>query len=187
MSNQLLKNTPVPGSLEQQAAANHLSVAESFVNADVIVLVDTSGSMRQDDGGEVSRYQRACSELRKIQASMPGKIAVLSFSDSVMFCPNGVPFQYSLGTDLAKALKFARVTDVEGMKFIIISDGEPDDEQEALSEAAKYKNHIDTIYIGADKSGERFLALLASKSGGHSAKDFSGHNLETTIKGLLSA
>jgi hypothetical protein len=188
MSNQLSKVPPVPGSLAQQAAANHISLAETFVSADVIVIVDTSGSMGSHDGTERSRYSRACDELRKIQASMPGKIAVLSFSDEVKFYPSGVPVNFGQGTDLAKALKFAKIADVPEMRFIIISDGDPNDEQEALTEATKFKNHIDTIYIGPiGESGEKFLALLASKSGGHAAKDFAGHNLETTIKGLLSA
>jgi Mg-chelatase subunit ChlD len=187
MNNQLSKTPPVPGSLAQQATDNHISLAETFVNADVIVIVDTSGSMGASDGTERTRYARACDELRKIQASMPGKIAVLSFSDEVKFFPSGIPANFGQGTDLAKALKFAKIADVPEMKFIVISDGEPNDEQEALAEAAKFKNHIDTIYIGpAGEPGEKFLKLLASKSGGRSAKDFAGHKLEATIRGLLA-
>lgn len=188
MNNQIQKNAPVPGSLAQQASQNNITLAETFVNADVIVIVDTSGSMSDKDRTERTRYARACDELRNIQSSMPGKIAVLSFSDEVQFNPSGVPFNFGVTTDLAKALRFAKIADVPEMKFIIISDGQPNDEDEALKEAEKFKNKIDTIYIGpAGDGGEKFLALLASKSGGHSAKDFSGHNLETTIRGLLSA
>ncbi len=187
MKTDLSKLPSVPGSLAQQAAANHISLAESFVNADVIVIFDSSGSMGSHDGTERSRYARASDELRKIQASMPGKIAVLSFSDEVKFFPSGIPANFGQGTDLAKALKFAKIADVPEMKFIVISDGEPNDEQEALVEAAKYKNHIDTIYIGpVGDNGEKFLALLASKSGGKAAKDFAGHKLEATIRGLLT-
>lgn len=182
----LAKNQPVQGSLAQQAAANHISLAETFVNADVVVLVDTSGSMGAHDGTERSRYSRACDELRKIQLSMPGKIAVISFSDEVKFFPGGIPQNFGQGTDMAKALKFARIADVPEMKFILISDGEPNTEGETLQEAALYKNPIDTIYIGPKGyEGERFLKLLASKTGGRSAKDFSGHKLEQTIRGLL--
>ena len=186
MDNQLAKK-PVVGSLAQVANQTGHAIAETFISADVIVIVDTSSSMASHDNSELSRYERACDELAKIQASMPGKIAVISFSDDVIFCPSGIPWNYSSGTDLAKALKFCRVADVPDMKFILISDGEPNDERSALDEAAKYKNPISTIYIGpAGGYGEKFLAKLAQKTAGKSAVDFSAHQLETTMKGLLS-
>lgn len=182
-----LQKNAVPGSLASQASAKHQSLAETFIGADCVVIVDTSGSMSDDDNTERSRYDRACSELAKIQKSMPGKIAVISFSSEVMFCPSGVPWNYSGGTKLDKALKFARVADVPEMRFIVISDGKPDGESDALDEAKKYKNHIDTIYIGPPGGrGEKFLARLASESGGTSARDFSAHKLEVTVKGLLN-
>jgi hypothetical protein len=185
--NNLQKST-VPGSLSQQASAKGQSLAETFISADCIVIVDTSGSMGGSDNTERSRYDRACDELRKIQASMPGKIAVISFSSEVMFCPAGVPWNYSSGTQLDKALIFARIADVPEMRFIVISDGQPDDESAALAEARKYQNKIDTIYIGpAGERGERFLSRLASESGGISAKDFSAHKLAETVRGLLTA
>jgi hypothetical protein len=177
----------ISGSLAHQAKNQGISIAESFVNADAIVLFDTSGSMESGDGTERSRYERGCDELKKIQASLPGKIVVISFSDDVEFCPGGIPKNFGQGTDMAKVLKFAKIADVPEMKFILISDGEPNDEKETLKEAEKYINHIDTIYIGpAGDSGEKFLKLLASKTGGRAAKDFSGHQLEQTIKGLLA-
>jgi Mg-chelatase subunit ChlD len=182
--NELNKQT-VKGSLLSQAANNQRSLAETFISADVIVLVDTSGSMGASDNTERTRYERACDELEKVQASMPGKIAVISFSDDVMFCPGGVPWNYSCGTDLTKALKFSKVADVEDMRFIVISDGKPDNETTALQIAKSYKNKIDTIYIGpGDESN--FLERLSSISGGKSANDFSAHKLEQTIYGLLS-
>jgi len=185
MNNQLSK-TSVPGSLAHQAKQNGLSIAESFVNADVIVLVDTSGSMGTHDETKKSRYERACDELMKIQASMSGKIAVLSFSDNVEFCPIGIPKNLGSGTMIGTTLEFARIADVPDMKFILISDGAPDDPTRALEVAARYKNPISTIYIGPEGGeGQRFLNLLASKSGGKSISDFSALHLENSIKGLL--
>ena len=186
--NNIQQNKVIAGSLSQQAQQKGQSLAESFISADAIILVDTSGSMAQSDGTENTRYERACNELAKIQNTMPGKICVISFSDEVMFCPAGVPWNYSAGTDLAKALKFAKVADVPDMRFIVISDGEPNDESEALKVAKTYKNHIDTIYIGRENSsGQAFLAKLAKASGGISARDFSAAQLSSTVKGLLSA
>jgi len=175
----------VTGSLLSQAANNQRSLAETFISADVIVLVDTSGSMGSNDNTERTRYERACDELAKVQASMPGKIAVISFSDEVMFCPGGVPWNYSCGTDLTRALKFAKVADVEDMRFIVISDGKPENETTALQVAKGYKNKIDTVYIGPGEKNN-FLERLSIISGGTSANDFAAQKLEQTVYGLLA-
>jgi hypothetical protein len=186
--NLLRKNQPVTGSLAQQAQQKGQSLAESFISADCIVLVDTSGSMGMSDGMENTRYERACDELKKIQNSMPGKICVISFSDETMFCPAGVPWDYGMGTDLARALKFSKVADVPDMRFIVISDGQPDDPQAAINAASQYKNRIDTIFIGGSSNeGQAFLERLAKASGGIAARDFSAAQLSDTVKGLLSA
>jgi len=189
MNNTQIQAQPIPGSLASQAANSGQSLAQTFINADCVVLVDTSGSMSAVDGNadHLTRYQRACSELAKIQRDMPGKIAVISFSDDVMFCPAGTPFNYQSGTDLAKALNFAKMADVPEMRFIVISDGEPDDEAAALKAAKQYKNHIDTIYIGpAGGSGESFLANLAAASGGKAVKTVGAKELEMSVRGLLN-
>jgi len=183
-----LSKTFIPGSLASQAVNTGHSIAETFVGADVIVLVDTSSSMRDRDRTDKSRYERACDELAKVQASLPGKIAVLSFGDMVLFCPSGIPTQPCGMTNFTGALSFAKVADIEGMKFIIISDGEPNDEKSALQVARTYQNKIDTIFIGGEGDGSaRFLAQLATASGGQSIKDFSAKQLEISVKGLLNA
>ena len=116
----------IQGSIGAMAQAQGKSIAESFVNADCIILVDTSSSMGQHDSrGGKSRYEVACEELKTLQGNLPGKLALLSFSDDVIFCPNGIPFNYESMTDLAKALKFAKMGDLPKMRFIVISDGEP--------------------------------------------------------------
>lgn len=163
-----MNNSIVAGSIGAVAQQSGKSIAESFVNADVVIVVDTSGSMEAcDSRGGKSRYDVACEELKSLQASLPGKLALLSFSDDVQFCPNGIPWQYGGGTDLAKALKFSKMADVTGMRFIVISDGEPSSESEALNVAKTYKNKIDTIYVGPENGdGQEFLRKLAKASGG---------------------
>lgn len=158
----------VQGSLGAIATQSGKSIAETFVNADAIILIDTSSSMSQEDSrGGNSRYEIACEELRKLQARLPGKLALLSFSDDVVFCPNGIPFNFGSSTNMVKALKFAKMGDVKGMRFILISDGEPQNEEETLRVAKTYKNHIDTIYVGPEGGdGQEFLMKLASMSGG---------------------
>ncbi len=177
----------VPGSLSAIAQQSNQSIAETFVNADVVIIVDTSGSMCAcDSRGNRSRYDVACEELKNLQSSLPGKLALLSFSDDVIFCPSGVPFNYEGGTDLAKALKFAKVADVIGMRFIVISDGEPHDEEGALKAARTYKNKIDTIFVGPEGgSGQDFLRRLAAASGGQGVTADRVKELASNVERLL--
>lgn len=160
----------VTGSIADLAQKNHQSLAESFISCDVIVLIDVSGSMRRvDPGKEKTRYERACTALANLQSSHPGKVAIISFESSPLFCPAGVPAAPSGTTDLARALSFAQVADVvPGMRFIVISDGEPDDKAEALNIARQYQNRIDVIFVGdeTDRDAIQFMNQLAAVSGG---------------------
>lgn len=180
-------NAIIPGSLGAVAQQANQSIAETFINADCIIIVDTSGSMAAEDArGGRSRYEVACEELKNLQASMPGKLAVIAFSDDVLFCPNGIPFDYGCGTDLTKALKFTKVADVTGMKFIVISDGEPHDEQSAIATARTYKAKIDTIYVGPEGGeGQAFLRRLAKASGGQGVTAAQVNKLASSVEKLL--
>lgn len=182
-------NDLVRGSLYEIAMKNNQSIAESFINCDVVILVDTSGSMSDTDSrGGQSRYRVACEELRALQDSLPGKIAVLSFSSDVHFCPSGLPIFQGMTTDMAKALQFAQVADeIPGMRFILISDGEPDSASETLSIAHRYKNKIDTIYVGPEDRpiGRDFLTRLAQASGGQTITVDRAKELKAGIETLL--
>ncbi len=171
MTNQLdTRKGIVTGSIADVAQRSGQSLAQTFVGAECVILVDTSGSMGSADSrGGRTRYAVACEELAALQGAMPGKIAVLSFASNAMFCPDGTPFNQQGGTDLAGALQFARMADVPGIRFIVISDGEPDDAAAALREAAKYQARIDVIYAGPEHSpaGRDFLTKLAQASGGN--------------------
>jgi hypothetical protein len=178
----------VKGSSGYLAKENNKPLAETFLSCDIICLIDTSGSMHTcDSRNGKSRYQVACDELKNLQASLPGKIAVISFSSEVLFCPNGVPFDYGNGTRMDKALDFARIADVPDMRFILISDGDPDDERDTLDAARKFKNKIDTIYVGPENgSGREFLRKLSNACGGQAVVDFKVNALETNIRALLA-
>lgn len=178
----------ITGSLGAIAQQEGKSIAESFINADCIILVDTSSSMSAHDSrGGKSRYDVACEELATLQVNLPGKLALLSFSDDVIFCPNGVPFDFGCMTDLARALKFAKMGDLSsGMRFIVISDGEPNNEEEALAVARTYKNRIDTVFVGPDGSdGQAFLKRLAKASGGQTVTADRVKELAANVQKLL--
>lgn len=178
----------IKGSIGAIAKQNNKSLAETFMSADAIVIVDTSSSMdTYDSRGGRTRYDVACDELAALQNNLPGKVAVLAFSDQTMFCPSGQPYRYGSGTNLAGALKFAKAADVPGMRFIVISDGQPDSESEALAVARTYKNKIDVIYVGPESNptGRIFLQRLANESGGQIITADRAQNLLDAAQTLL--
>lgn len=180
----------VPGSLSAIAQMSGQTIAESFANADAVIIVDTSGSMdAADSRGGQTRYAVACEELGRLQREMPGKLAVIAFSSAVMFCPGGQPYQFHGGTNLEGALKFARVADVPGMRFFLISDGYPDDAGAALAQAKRFRAPICTIHVGpeSDQAGREFLNKLASISGGTAVKAERVMELADRMRPLLQA
>jgi hypothetical protein len=188
MSNQLVK-----GSLSDIANKSGKPLAETFLSVDALVLVDTSGSMNVNDCPVYpgrKRYDVACEQLTQLQNNQPGKLGVISWASSAMFCPGGIPIFLSGGTDLAHVLKFIQPADNTSIKLILISDGEPDNESDALRIAGQFKSKIDTIYCGPESgSGRDFLRRLAAATGGvsvsQSVKDIA--NLQNTVTKLLIA
>ena len=177
------------GSISDLMQKEDVSLAESFLSCDCVVLFDVSGSMDNKDYTGRTRYDRGCDQLRELQASLPGKIAVVQFADNVQFMPGGVPVMElsGYGTDLAAGLRFIRVADVPEMRFVVISDGAPDSEAMALEEARKFTEKIDTVYIGKeDGDGRDFLSKLAKASGG-SAIQSAAENIKQNIVFLLNA
>lgn len=183
----------IKGSVGDIARRSGRTLAEAFLLVDAIVIVDTSGSMEQRDVSrseiKVSRYQEACEQLRKLQAQMPGKIAVIAFSSSPVYCPDGQAKLLSGSTNLAAALEIVIPADDCDLRFIVVSDGEPDNEQACLDIAAKLKTRIDTIYIGPpDGRGKDFLRRLAAIRAGQSATQADEIlKLQDTIQHLLSS
>lgn len=180
----------ISGSIGAIAKESGKSIAESFINADLIAIVDTSGSMSSGDSRDgFSRYDVACQELKNLQRNMPGKIAVISFSDDVQFCAGGVPTYFGCGTDLVRALQFCKIADVPDMRFILISDGEPDQPEKCIEVAKTYQNRIDVIYVGPERfpTGRDFLEKLASATGGKAVTADRAVELEIQVMQLLKA
>lgn len=179
----------VKGSIGAIAQQTGQSLAQTFLDVDCVVIVDTSGSMGSHDAPQGrSRYDQACWELATLQGDLPGKIAVITFSDSAEFCPNGTPRNLGGTTALDQALKFAKVADVPGMRFVVISDGIPNSESSALAIARKYQNRIDTIFVGpeGDTRGREFLQRLAAASGGQHVTAAQAKALSSSVQKLLA-
>ena len=186
-----MKQEITKGSIADLMNNENVSLAESFMTCECIVLFDVSGSMNNMDGYSESRFERGIKELKSIQEEMPGKYAIIQFADRVDFMPGGVPAMgmSGSGTDLTSALKYAKIADdIPDMRFVIISDGEPNNESTALHVSAQYKNRIDTIFIGRESdwmSGKDFLQRLAQTSGGQSVTT-AAENIGKTVTLLLS-
>lgn len=178
----------VPGSIGAIAKSKRTSIAETFVNADVVIIVDTSGSMHLTDSrGGKSRYDVALEELATLQNTNPGKLAVIAFSNTTVFVPSGQPPMLGGGTDLAGALRFTKMADTGDIRFVIVSDGEPDDAQAALEVAATYKGRIDVVYVGPEDhpAGREFLTRLAQSKGGQAVTAKQATQLAAQTQKLL--
>lgn len=178
----------VLGSISAIAQQTGKSIAETFLSCEVVILVDTSGSMSsRDSRGGRSRYEVACEELGQLQNSMPGKVGVIAFSDNAEFCPSGIPTYFGGGTNMSGALEYCKIADLPGMTFVLISDGQPNDESKTLEAAGRYKNKINTIFVGAEHNqAERdFLARLAAATGGQTMLVEKAKELANGIEQLL--
>ena len=182
MSNSLV----LQGSLQQLAENTGKQIRDLFIDVELVVLLDTSLSMSELDHSDKSRYERACDELRKLQAANPGKIALISWSSEAEWCFGGIPTFRGNSTDLAGALRFVKQVDNPYITFAIISDGEPDSEKDALEAARLMQGKINTVYVGPELGrGREFLARLASqKKGTYSLNEF-GKELGATVQRML--
>jgi Mg-chelatase subunit ChlD len=130
-----------------------------------LLLVDVSGSM----GERIQSGERKIDALRKVVATLQettrfplaafgthtaGQVEVVD----VVPEPQG-------GTPLDLAIDFANAQGAT--QLVVVTDGEPNDEQAAFSSARRFGGRIDVFYIGnANTRGSRFAAELAAMTGG---------------------
>ncbi|NNJ12097.1 VWA domain-containing protein [Chloroflexales bacterium ZM16-3] len=170
----------VAGSLTDMARQN----GGKITPPELIVLFDISYSMNDRDatlldGLTASRYQAGCEQLAIIQRKLPGKVAVIAFSQVVTVCPNGVPPEPESTTNLRAALEKAKGADSGTVRFVVISDGLPDDPGAALELAQAFTGKIDTVLVGNLSEYYRagaveFMTKLAATTGGTFMRDASG-------------
>lgn len=197
MSNQIQRrqrDAVAKGSLADIAQRAGQSIAQSFIDVDAIVMVDTSGSMYASDvrpnDHSYTRFKAACDELERLQRDLPGKIAVIAFSDHAEFCPSGFPRMIGAGTAMDAALRFVKVTDGCDIRIVLIGDGEPNAPDETLRIAQTFESKISTIYIGPENGqGREFLRQLAEATGGRATRTATDQmgDLSVNVKNLLTA
>jgi|GEM_PF-5633729 len=124
----------------------------------VVMLLDVSGSM-----GEYVEDKRKIDHLREAVRGYPS-LRKVSFSSGIFDRsipePNG-------GTDMGRGFAYLRTAVGNIREVILISDGLPDDPEEALAEAKALRCPVNVIYIGPGGDvGEAFMQRLAAETGG---------------------
>lgn len=167
----------VPGSLAQTAgglANNPHKMAMALRNAELMCIVDCSGSMLAQDAGsngDSQRHVEAQKALTTLQERFPGRIAIGAFNSmAIGLVPSGLLPNPDGTTPLYEALLdfYPKAIALE-MKVVLLSDGEPDDGPRCIALAQQYKYPIYCIYCGPwgdTHGGKEFLRRLAKESGG---------------------
>lgn len=130
-------------------------------NTRTVILADVSGSMKAPAWGGRTKHEI----LREaIAGSMqPGTHELIAFSDRAILLRDAGQLPPPGGnTALHRGLQ-AAVQRAPG-RILVISDGEPDKEDEALAVASVFPGVIDVLYIGPDANvaAMRFLQALAT-------------------------
>lgn len=137
-----------------------LNLDKPDVLSGTLFLLDVSGSM-----GEKSGDKRKIDHLRLVINNYPmGR--KICFSSNVdkgdkIPEPNG-------STNLARALRHISGMPNKPKRIVLVSDGEPDSESDALTEANHMELPIDIVFIGNKESkGQLFMEKLAARTGGN--------------------
>lgn len=162
---QMIKEDKKPLDLTKKISLNFekLNLHKEEVRQKRLFLLDVSGSM-DDKVGE----KRKIDHLRDVMKQyLDAKI--LSFSSNVkeVTDPHSIPNPNG-GTDLAKALRYINTHIKEKPeRLVLVSDGQPDSESDALDQAKILSLPMDIIFIGEnDSKGYNFMHKLASATGG---------------------
>lgn len=196
------------GSLSAAARQHGGDLARAWLDVRAVVVCDISGSMNTQDaglgraaGGEIrerrSRWDACTEELARLQVQFPGKTAVVAFNDAAVLALGGRLPPAHGGTDLAGALGYVHgllAPDATGITVIVLSDGFPNDEVDALAAGRRLIRlgaRLETVYVGPENEpgGRTFLARLAGLNGAfpHTAyRGGAGGLLAAALRPLLA-
>lgn len=187
----------VTGSFAEVQKVSGAGLAKSWLRVEAVLVVDVSSSMGTADSGDGNRERRvtvAAREVAKLQRRMPGKLAIVNFNHGASWEPSGRLEEPAGSTNVAGALEYVRDLlgpGAEGITVVVISDGEPDSAEAAISEAGLLKAAgatISTVYCGPDYAhGKAFLERLASAGGGSFGEALLAKALEATVTKLLGS
>lgn len=159
---------------------------------EIVVLADVSVSMGDADGavGERGSRRTRFDLLKQALADLPSSVRILAFSDDPREVSSIAELRLEGGTRLGAALKMAAT--LKPVRTVIISDGEPDSEEDARREAAELTGIIDVVYCGSpsNRHAREFLESLAKDGMGGYYETGDKLDIEkqlpAVVKGLLS-
>ena len=179
----------IQGSQLDYAQKTGITLAESFLDLEMVILLDVSGSMETKDApGGKTRSEAAQEALTTIQGNNPGKVGLVCFADYTSYCSDGRIADCGSGTMLEKGLRELRELDDLGIKLVVVCDGEPLDKQKALNEAKKFSSPLNAIFIGPEDDlygGRAFLQRLVDLSGGQFIQSDAPGMLQDGVERLL--
>lgn len=165
--------------------------ADKIANRKTAILVDVSFSM----GDRLMRGGRKIDVLRNVIGEL-SNAGLLSQCPLVAFgLPTGsgvglvtrIP-EPEGGTPLGEAIEYGRLMGANHL--IVISDGQPNNQHLATSEAQQFQGPIDVFYCGdPGDAGEAFLKSIARMTSGacETISLDQPKQLESKLKGLLAA
>src|SRR5690606_1621795 len=188
MSNiQKSTNKPAIGSITDLARRRNMLPEAIMAEADIVILFDHSGSMGAFLPNGERVWHAAVRALEGVQAANDGRVVLVAFDSIPTLCLSGRPPEPAGGTALGGALRKVKPLDIEGTKFILISDGQPTDGiEQNIALARTFTCPIDCIFIGSDndRAGIAFMNRLSEATGGrHSKGAVDPLLLESHIKG----
>lgn len=143
------------GKLQTSGVADEYKQRSSCSSGDNILIVDISGSMGEWCGG-----QRKIDILVQAIQPIQHQYQVLAFNSSASWITNQMPEPCG-GTALHLALQVAAT--VHPAHTLVVSDGQPDDESQAIAAAKIVSGTISTLYVGNDSDHKAidFMRRLA--------------------------
>ena len=131
----------------------------------IVVLADVSISMSMRDGGSREGKTRFAL-LREALQSLPAGVKIVAFSDEAHVTTVEAIRLEEGCTALHKAIRLAAT--FSPVRTVIISDGEPDSENDAQEAVENLTGIVDVVYCGDPKNvvASRFLESLARVGAG---------------------
>jgi hypothetical protein len=174
--------------LADQAARDAVATRYKIPPNSDIMVADCSGSMYDIAFEGKTRYD--C--LKTAIQPFKGRVQVLAFNDYCTECAVDTIPHPSGGTRLSDAL--AKVATLEPLHVLVVSDGEPDSKERALTQADVIAPQaiIDVLYIGPPENERaiEFMKELARHGHGRyqafDTKAFSPELLESGANRLLA-
>lgn len=201
MSNSIVKSQAdlarkLTGGLTSGSLADIVKAQQ--IEEETFILLDYSSSMDENCSGSWdSDGDRKIDALRRVANDLKSEVNCrhIGFGGYPSMDHNAVRFldhepipEPEGGTPLAFAIRFAKGNG--GKHLVVVSDGAPDNEHDAMTAAKEFGGPIDVFYVGPrNASGERFLKELANATKGSCSVTSLKNTKEITagIRGLLSA